>query len=158
MYKGWLVAGIVQALQKYYASAKTISAYWLASPTDHYSAGKEDRGWGCGYRNLQMLLSNLVTQDEYNSVIFNRKWRLQILKTLQIIVVILISAGKSVIPSISKLQSLIERAWKHGFDPQGAIQLNNRLSGTRTWIGATEIFAVLSSLRARLHNCYLAFE
>ena len=53
------------------------------------------------------------------------------------------------IPSISRLQRLIEAAWSSGFDPQGRDQLGGRLSDTRKWIGATEIAAFLTSIRIR---------
>lgn len=50
------------------------------------------------------------------------------------------------VPSIPKVQAIIEEAWSQGADPQGASHFNNRLQGTRAWIGATEIYAVLTSL------------
>ncbi|XP_078226885.1 zinc finger-containing ubiquitin peptidase 1 isoform X4 [Callithrix jacchus] len=55
------------------------------------------------------------------------------------------------IPCIPKIQSMIEDAWKEGFDPQGASQLNNRLQGTKAWIGACEIYILLTSLRVKCH-------
>lgn len=53
-------------------------------------------------------------------------------------------------PSISKLQSLIENAWKEGFDEQGRDQLGGKLVNTRKWIGATEIAAFLLSVGIRV--------
>ncbi|XP_070767460.1 zinc finger-containing ubiquitin peptidase 1 isoform X3 [Enoplosus armatus] len=50
------------------------------------------------------------------------------------------------VPSIPQVQSMIEEAWKEGLDPQGASHFNQRLQGTRAWIGATEIFALLTSM------------
>lgn len=44
---------------------------------------------------------------------------------------------------------MIEDAWKEGFDPQGASQLNNRLQGTKAWIGACEVYTLLTSLRVK---------
>lgn len=44
---------------------------------------------------------------------------------------------------------MIEDAWKEGFDPQGACQLNNKLQGTKAWIGACEIYTLLTSLRVK---------
>lgn len=41
---------------------------------------------------------------------------------------------------------MIEEAWAQGADPQGASHFKHRLQGTRAWIGATEIYAVLTSL------------
>jgi len=52
-------------------------------------------------------------------------------------------------PSVYRLQQLIENAWSAGFDETGCRQLDGQLVGTRRWIGATEIYAVLSFLGAR---------
>ncbi|XP_013776514.2 zinc finger with UFM1-specific peptidase domain protein-like [Limulus polyphemus] len=57
--------------------------------------------------------------------------------------------GKTTIPSISKLQELIEGAWRKGFDIQGCEQLGGRLTKTRKWIGATEIVTFFSSFHIR---------
>ncbi|PVD28838.1 hypothetical protein C0Q70_11433 [Pomacea canaliculata] len=57
--------------------------------------------------------------------------------------------GQPKMPSILKLQQLIENAWKEGFDPHGSMQLEGRVVNTRKWIGATEIVAVLSSLHVK---------
>ncbi len=53
------------------------------------------------------------------------------------------------LPSISRLQRLIESAWQKGFDVQGRDQLGGRLRDTRKWIGATEITAFLASVRVK---------
>ena len=47
--------------------------------------------------------------------------------------------------SIEKIQSLIENAWNMGIDAAGAEQLERRLVNTTKWIGATEIYALLTS-------------
>ena len=52
-------------------------------------------------------------------------------------------------PSVYRLQQLIEYAWSAGFDEAGCRQLGGKLVGSRRWIGATEIYAVLSFLGAR---------
>ncbi|XP_038077960.1 zinc finger-containing ubiquitin peptidase 1-like [Patiria miniata] len=123
-------SGLIQKMVTYYTDQTTpgLSYVRLCSDTDHYSSTYGDKGWGCGYRNLHMLLSSLVRIDEYRQVLFS---------------------GQNAIPSISKLQQLIEAAWAKGFDPQGREQLGGRVANTRKWIGATEITAVLSSLRAK---------
>lgn len=53
------------------------------------------------------------------------------------------------IPCIPKIQSMIEDAWREGFDPQGASQLNDRLQGTKAWIGACEVYTLLTALRVK---------
>jgi len=52
-------------------------------------------------------------------------------------------------PSVYMLQQLIERAWSAGFDEAGRRQLGGKLVGTRKWIGATEIYALLTFLGVR---------
>ena len=53
------------------------------------------------------------------------------------------------IPSIPKIQRLIEAAWQKGFDLQGCEQLGGKVVDTTKWIGATEIVATLSSLKVK---------
>ncbi len=53
------------------------------------------------------------------------------------------------VPSISKLQQMIEWAWSQGFDERGCRQLGGKVFKTRKWIGATEVAMLLSSLRIR---------
>lgn len=60
--------------------------------------------------------------------------------------------SRTAMPSISRLQMMVEAAWAQGFDVQGAEQLGCKLNNTRKWIGATEIVTVLSWLRI---NCQL---
>lgn len=52
-------------------------------------------------------------------------------------------------PSITKIQQLIENAWAKGFDLIGRDQLNGVLKNTAKWIGASDICAMFSSLRIR---------
>ncbi|EFX87845.1 hypothetical protein DAPPUDRAFT_311838 [Daphnia pulex] len=110
----------------------------MCSDADHYAASFGDSGWGCGYRNLQMLLSALLRHPQCAE-------RLTTLcpstsSTL----------GNSIqVPSITRLQSAIEEAWKLGFDQQGCEQLGGKLSGTCKWIGATEIATLLASCHIR---------
>jgi len=60
------------------------------------------------------------------------------------------------LPSIPRLQEMIEYAWSCGFDQRGREQLGGALSNTRKWIGATEAFVLLSSLG--LHCKIIDFE
>lgn len=87
------------------------------------------------FSNLQMMLSALTREKRYADLLIKSK--LIPAKTTH---------GAS-IPSISKLQETIEKAWSLGFDARGREQLGGRVCNTRKWIGATEIVTVLSSLR-----------
>lgn len=82
-----------------------------------------------------MLISSLLTHTGYNELLY-RVWQGQ-------------KPPRSAVPSISRLQSLIEAAWAQGFDLQGSEQLGCKLYNTRKWIGATEVVTLLSSLRIR---------
>ncbi|XP_013890081.1 zinc finger with UFM1-specific peptidase domain protein, partial [Austrofundulus limnaeus] len=116
--------GILSALHEFYQTdCKDCVHVWLSADTDHYSSSVGDRGWGCGYRNFQMLFSSLKMIDTYSSLLQDK-----------------------VVPCIPRIQSMIEEAWKEGLDPQGASHFNQRLQGTRAWIGATEIYVLLTSL------------
>ncbi|KFQ10195.1 Zinc finger with UFM1-specific peptidase domain protein, partial [Leptosomus discolor] len=105
-------SGVIEALCKYYRNEN-----------------KDVRhvGWGCGYRNFQMLLSSLLQNTLYDDCL----------------------GDTTLIPSIPKIQSMIEGAWREGFDPHGASHFNNRLQGSKAWIGACEIYSLLTSLRIK---------
>lgn len=116
--------GVVTALYEYYQTeCRDCAHVWLSADTDHYCSSAGDEGWGCGYRNLQMLLSSLRRIDAYAP-------KLQ----------------ETAVPNIPRMQSMVEEAWKGGLDPCGASHFNQRLQGTRAWIGATEVYALLTSL------------
>ncbi|KAM3873582.1 zinc finger-containing ubiquitin peptidase 1 [Diretmus argenteus] len=122
--------GMLQALYEYYQTeARDCVHVWLSAETDHYCSSEGDKGWGCGYRNFQMLLSSLHRLETFAHCL-----------------------PEKAVPSIPRVQSMIEGAWKEGLDPQGASHFNQRLQGTRAWIGATEIYVLLTSLgiRARI--------
>ncbi|XP_071368999.1 zinc finger-containing ubiquitin peptidase 1 [Centroberyx affinis] len=116
--------GLLGALYEYYQREPRDCVHvWLSAETDHYCSSEGDKGWGCGYRNFQMLLSSLHTIETFAQRLPERA-----------------------VPSIPRVQSMIEGAWKEGLDPQGASHFGRRLQGTRAWIGATEIYALLTSL------------
>ncbi|XP_018612562.1 zinc finger-containing ubiquitin peptidase 1-like isoform X1 [Scleropages formosus] len=120
-------SGLMAALYEYYLkNGQDIANVWLSAETDHYSSSEGDRGWGCGYRNFQMLLSSLQKMELYRDCLTD-----------------------GTVPSIPRVQALIEEAWREGADPQGASHFKHRLQGTRAWIGATEIYSLLTSLRVR---------
>ncbi|XP_015228420.1 PREDICTED: zinc finger with UFM1-specific peptidase domain protein isoform X1 [Cyprinodon variegatus] len=119
--------GIIQALKDYYqAECRDCVHVWLSADTDHYSSSAGDTGWGCGYRNFQMLLSSLHRIETYSSAL-----------------------QEKTVPCIPRVQRMIQEAWKEGLDPQGASHFNHQLERTEAWIGATEIYVLLTSLGLR---------
>ncbi|XP_075001827.1 zinc finger-containing ubiquitin peptidase 1 isoform X2 [Calonectris borealis] len=121
-------SGVIEALCKYYQNEnKDVRHVWLSRGVDHFHSSLGDRGWGCGYRNFQMLLSSLLQNSFYNDCL----------------------KDTTLVPSIPKIQSMIEDAWREGFDPHGASHFKNRLHGSKAWIGACEIYSLLTSLRIK---------
>lgn len=121
--------GLIPKIKAVSVNSNNVVRTWMCTTVDHYGSTYGDRGWGCGYRNMQMLLSSLLHHTGYNSKLFN---------------------GKNTMPAISKIQSLIEAAWRMGFDAQGCEQLGGKLFNTRKWIGATEVVTFLCSFRIRV--------
>lgn len=105
----------------------------LCTYVDHYGSGAMDAGWGCGYRNTQMLLSCLMKRGDYKQRLM-KFWEGR-------------NVDGDLIPSIPHLQLFIQKAWAEGFDEIGAQQLGHSLVGTKKWIGATEIATLLSYLK-----------
>ncbi|XP_028412953.1 zinc finger-containing ubiquitin peptidase 1-like [Dendronephthya gigantea] len=124
--------GVVSQLQQQICARGPLTNHFirLCCPTDHFSSSYGDKSWGCGYRNLQMLLSALIKLEHYKEAV---------LKVCQ------------TIPSIPRIQCLIEDAWHDGFDQVGAAQLGHKLTETKKWIGATEITVALRFMNLRTH-------
>ncbi|XP_063985146.1 zinc finger-containing ubiquitin peptidase 1-like isoform X3 [Diachasmimorpha longicaudata] len=133
--------GLVPKVRAVSQGCSNVINTWMCSTVDHYASTYGDKGWGCGYRNIQMMISSLLQHTGYNELVY-RAWS---------------SVGntgsdnplRSSMPSISRLQRMIEWAWAQGFDVQGAEQLGGKLVNTRKWIGATEVVTLFSSLRIR---------
>ncbi|CAI0540904.1 unnamed protein product [Linum tenue] len=120
-----------QGKGKYAAAAPATTL--LAGYVDHYQSRRgEDSGWGCGYRNIQMLASHLLnSRPDAREVLFG---------------------GSGFVPDIPFLQGWLEVAWRKGFDPLGSQQFHHSIRGSKRWIGTTECAALLRSfgIRARI--------
>lgn len=125
--------GLVSRVRSLSINSQNVVRTLTCTCVDHYASSYGDRGWGCGYRNAQMMISSLLTHTGYNERLY-KLWQNQ-------------KPPRSSVPSISRLQQLIEQAWSQGFDIQGSEQLGCRLVNTRKWIGATEVLTLLSFLR-----------
>jgi hypothetical protein len=108
---------------------KNVAQRVLCTNCSHYASGFIDSGYGCGYRNAQMLFSSIRGEPALRDVVFNN--------------------GNTSMPSITKIQELIESAWAKGFDVMGKAQLGGKLKYTSKWIGATDLAAMFFSLRIR---------
>lgn len=126
---------IVPRVRAMSSSSQNVQRALLCTSIDHFASSYGDKGWGCGYRNIQMLISSLLTHTGYNERLY-KLWKTE-------------KPPRSAVPSISRVQSLIEQAWSQGFDVQGSEQLGCRLVNTRKWIGATEVVTLMSFLRIK---------
>ncbi|XP_075210718.1 zinc finger-containing ubiquitin peptidase 1-like [Lycorma delicatula] len=134
---------IVPLIMSISNNCANIARVFMCSTVDHYASTYGDKGWGCGYRNMQMMLSSLLHHTGYNEQLY-KQWVVGGSLTVRGEL-----PSRSAMPSISRLQQHIEWAWRQGFDLQGCDQLGGKLFNTRKWIGATEVVTVLSSLRIR---------
>lgn len=50
---------------------KNLTARLLCSQCDHYASGFLDNGYGCGYRNTQMLFSSIREDARLKQIVFN---------------------------------------------------------------------------------------
>lgn len=113
----------------------TSTAFLCHPATFHIGGDVGDHGYGCGYRNFQMLITSLLNYANVAEIFRSTMGG---------------SGGDNNsndninIPSIPTLQKAIEAAWKQGFDVEGGRQLNFTLLNTRKWIGTSEIAAVLA--------------
>ncbi|KAJ4455865.1 putative Peptidase family C78 [Paratrimastix pyriformis] len=89
----------------------------LCNDFDHYTSGDRDTGFGCGYRNIQLLGSALLRRPAFLRPLFG---------------------GAGFVPGIVRIQHLIEQAWQRGFDEYGCRQFKGKLVGKRDWIGTSE--------------------
>ncbi|CAK8537741.1 unnamed protein product [Lathyrus sativus] len=125
--------GLMNLLRNCLESEGGNSKSILSVNVDHFqSLQSEDVGWGCGWRNIQMLSSHLLAQKrEAKDVLFG---------------------CSGFVPDIPSLQRWLEIAWERGFDEPGSHHFNNSIYGSKRWIGATECAALLRSfgLRARV--------
>ena len=70
-----LLTGIIPQLHhRYEMGVSGTKASWLAIDTDHFASTVGDAGWGCGYRNLQMLISALLKMEIYSPVMLSGEY------------------------------------------------------------------------------------
>ncbi|KAF9180335.1 hypothetical protein BGZ51_006053 [Haplosporangium sp. Z 767] len=123
-------SGIIPKMQILLEASKaqgiTKQAYLADPSVIFFQSDTSDRGWGCGYRNLQMMLSYIVQQRSSKSVADRTARNANPTKI------------GAIVPTIPELQQQIEYAWACGFDPPGAEQLKHKVEGTKKWIGTTE--------------------
>lgn len=125
--------GLISLLKRCLGLEKGKLSCVISGHVNHFqSLESEDLGWGCGWRNIQMLSSYLLKErDEVKSILFG---------------------GVGFVPDIPSLQRWLEIAWEMGFDVTGSETFNKKIYGMKKWIGTTECAALFRSfgLRARV--------
>ncbi|GAA6005422.1 hypothetical protein JCM10207_002976 [Rhodosporidiobolus poonsookiae] len=124
-----LVPLLAFSLEKSHASShgRTAQAFLAAVETVHISTRLRDWGWGCGYKNLQMLFTALRHLPCYAPLFASSS-----------------EAGEEVrTPGIGEWQEGIEAAWRAGHDPPGRAHFGGKLVNSRRWIGTTEVYTAL---------------
>ncbi|KAL2317552.1 hypothetical protein Fmac_031428 [Flemingia macrophylla] len=123
--------GLMELMRNCLESEAENSRSILSGYVDHFQSLEfEDVGWGCGWRNIQMLSSHLLAQrPEAREAMFG---------------------GSGFVPDILSLQRWLEIAWERGFDAPGSDQFNHAIYGSKKWIGATECAALLRSFGLRV--------
>jgi len=123
-----VASGILSLLNTYYLyRAKGLKAFNICPHVDFESMGSAE-GFGCGYRNLQMMISYLIRFPNLKRSLLK---------------------NSGTVPSILSIQESIEAAWKCNFDKISANQFQFSLKGSTKWIGTSEIVTFFSYYRLR---------
>ena len=117
--------GAVESIRYSYSLFTPPWCFYLSLETPHFSYSLGDRGWGCGYRNIQMIIGSLLLNEKYK--------------------VVLSRVFNGNVPTVPRLQEMLDKAWKDGYDPQGAKDLGYKVRNTKTWIGAIEVAVLFRS-------------
>ncbi|KAI0374736.1 DUF1671-domain-containing protein [Pilatotrama ljubarskyi] len=119
-----LIPVLKKALTKSHERGVTERAWLAFEHAVHIKSEGWDRTWGCGYRNYLMACAALMDQQ----------WQPMYFPLLD----------APTPPGILNLQELLEEAWRHGFDEEGAQQLQHKLVGTDKWIGTADLYVAFT--------------
>ena len=117
--------GLVPVLARLSDLDSTVERAFYCNPEVRHVAKMPREGGFCGYRNIQMLMSYIRDADAPGRHHFEDK-----------------------IPSILRLQDLIEQAWDMGYNSTGKIETGG-IRLTRKYIGTPEAQALFLSLAIR---------
>ncbi|KAH8865837.1 Zinc finger with UFM1-specific peptidase domain protein isoform 2 [Schistosoma japonicum] len=108
--------GIINGLKQLIHSG-WLNGRWnlVSTDCDHFASEPWEKNFACCYRNAQCILSSLFRVPEFRKRLFG---------------------SVSAMPSIWKLQALLESAWSLGFDPLGASQISATINPNKTSSGA----------------------
>jgi len=64
------VAELVTKIRSFSAGSTNVVSTFMCTTVDHYASTYGDKGWGCGYRNMQMLISSLLHHTGFNEQLY----------------------------------------------------------------------------------------
>ncbi|KAG5746774.1 hypothetical protein H9Q69_000995 [Fusarium xylarioides] len=114
--------GVLPVLSQLLEQSPSTQCAYLCHPVVQHVSKLRREGGFCGYRNIQMLTSNIIAASREGSNHFGRTF-----------------------PSIFQIQDLVENAWDMGINAQGRAETGG-IKGTRKYIGTPEAQAVFLSL------------
>lgn len=99
----------------------------LCSYMDMFCSNLAGVGWDCGYRNIQMMLSSLLFNEQYAAL--------------------LALSGVKEVPSLPEIAGRLEKLLNNGNEEDSEYDTNGLLTETKVWIGASEAVELLQDLR-----------
>ena len=128
---------IIPVLTQLCEQDPSVSKVYFCNPNVTHVVKMAKEGGFCGYRNIQMMISYIRDARSEGCRIFHGR-----------------------LPSVIKLQDMIEHAWEHGFNSIGRIETGG-IRGTRKYIGTPEVKPPVLSWytiadRSRPKPCYRA--
>ncbi|KAF4964114.1 hypothetical protein FSARC_7944 [Fusarium sarcochroum] len=114
--------GVLGVLGQLLEQSSSTQCAYLCHPTVQHVSKLRREGGFCGYRNIQMLTSHIISAEIPGSQHFGNTF-----------------------PTIFEIQELIENAWDMGINAQGRAETGG-VKGTRKYIGTPEAQAVFRSL------------
>ena len=123
------ISGIIEVLSKLCDQDNSVKTAFLCHPESHYVSKTRWEGPNfCGYRNIQMLISYIrgATTPGHDNF-------------------------PDGLPSIYRMQDLIEDAWDQGINSEGRTETGG-IRGTRKHIGTPEVHANVFQLTSTHAN------
>lgn len=108
-------AGLIPVIAQLSSNDRDVREAYLCNPAVAHIFAPNKEGGFCGYRNIQMLASYLQGTKAEGFDKFPGR-----------------------VPTIPKLQDMIEHAWDSGIFPQGRVETGG-IRGTRKYIGTPEV-------------------
>lgn len=117
--------GMIHVLEQLLEQSAFLTTAYLCHPgVEHVSKLRREGGF-CGYRNMQMLISYILSARSQGQEHFAKK--------------------NDELPSVFELQDHIENAWDNGINVYGRVETGG-VKGTRKFIGTPEAQAVFLNL------------